>query len=405
VSDTDILVVGAGPAAMVAALESASHEFSVTLVAPTGTFTESDARTTALMMPAIGTLDRFGVWETLKPKSAPLKAMRIIDATGRLVRAPTVTFEAGEIGEEAFGYNIANHDLNAALSRTIEDSDRITRIDAMASAAAFFDEKATVTLSDGDIMDARLVVAADGVNSVIRKSAGIGARTWSYPQTAIVLTFAHTREHGHISTEFHTGTGPFTVVPMTGSRSSLVWVVEPGEAERIAALDPDDLAMKIERRMESMLGRISDVTKPQSWPLSGMIAHRFGAKRLMLAGHAAHAFPPIGAQGLNLGMRDVADLGRCLAATGSDPGPAAATNRYDRLRRADVTSRTGAVDLLNRSLLTGFLPVQCARAVGMGVLSSVPPLRSLFMREGMQPGSGFRSLFDRDTWVREKDPA
>jgi len=403
--ECDIVVVGGGPAGMAAALQSAKFGYSVVLVAPSGTFIESDDRTTALMMPGIDLLKDMGAWPNLEHDATPMKTMRILDGSHRLVRAPTVTFRAHEIDEPAFGYNIVNRALNAALSAVIEDVPAIRQIDSMASSAAYGPDGATVSLANGETINAKLVVAADGVNSILRESASIGTRKWSYPQTAVVLTFAHTRDHGFTSSEFHTETGPFAQVPMSGKRSSLVWVVQPDEAERLASLDGDILAGMIETRMQSMLGKVSDVSKPQCWPLSGMIAHRFGAERLVLVGQTAHIFPPIGAQGLNLSLRDIDDLGKCLQSAGVDPGSSDVTGRYDRMRRADVTTRTGTVDLLNRSLLTGFLPVQLARAVGLGAIAAIPPLRNIVMREGMAPGYGLRSLFERGKRLRERDRA
>lgn len=402
-STSDIVVVGGGPAGMAAALEAARHGYDVVLAAPTGTFIETDDRTTALMMPGIRMLQELGAWPDLDEDATPMRTMRIIDGTHRLVRAPTVTFQADEVGEEAFGYNIVNRALNAALQHAIEQSPSIRVVDSMASSASFGPDEAKIVLANGETLQTRLIVAADGVKSLIREAAGIGTRNWSYPQTAIVLTFEHSRDHNFTSTEFHRETGPFAQVPMRGKRSSLVWVEPPAEAERIAALDTGTLAGMIERNMQSMLGKVSNVSKPQCWPLSGMIAHRFGAERLMLAGQAAHIFPPIGAQGLNLSLRDISDLGKCLASAGIDPGAAGVTARYDRMRRADVTTRTGTVDILNRSLLTGFLPVQLARAVGLGMLAAIPPLRNIAMREGMAPGAGIRSLFSRP--LRERDRA
>jgi 2-octaprenyl-6-methoxyphenol hydroxylase len=401
--ETDIVIVGGGPAGMAAALECASHGFSVVLVAPADASGGGDDRTTALMLPAVRMLSGFGAWQAIELQAAPLKTMRIVDGSQRLVRAPTVTFEASEISESAFGYNITNRALNGALAEALNGTPAITRIDAMASSATFNTEQAVIALTNGETVGAKLAVGADGVHSVVREASGIGARSWAYPQTAVVLAFDHSREHGFASNEFHTETGPFTQVPMMGKRSSLVWVLDPGEAQRIARLDAEELAKMIEHRMGSMLGRVENVSKPQCWPLSGMVAHQFAGERLALAGQAAHVFPPIGAQGLNLGLRDVADLGICIASAGGDPGASAVTRRYDRIRRADITSRTGAVDLLNRSLLTDLLPVQFARAAGLGVLAAVPPLRGLMMREGMEPGSGFRALFSRG--LREKDQA
>lgn len=398
---TEILVVGGGPTGMAAAIEAASHGHDVLLVAPKAG-PESDERTTALMLPAIDLLREAGVWDALKDAATPLRTMRIIDGSHRLVRAPTVSFEANEIDEDVFGYNIPNRALNAALAEAVDGTPGIKRREGMASAATFSDGHATVTLMDGQLITARLVVAADGARSILRETAGIGSRRWSYPQSAVVLSFAHSRPHNNVSTEFHTESGPFTQVPMAGNQSSLVWVVTPQEAERITSTDPSALATEIETRMDSVLGQVSKVTKPQAWPLTGMIAHRFAATRIVLVGQAAHVFPPIGAQGLNLGLRDIADLGKCLPSAGMDPGAAAVTGRYNRLRVADVASRTGAVHLLNRSLLTGFLPIQLARAAGLGLLGAVKPLRGVMMREGVRPGSGLASLF-RLPRLRERD--
>jgi 2-octaprenyl-6-methoxyphenol hydroxylase len=389
---------------MAAALEAASHGYSVALAAPEASTGKDDRRTTALMMPAVRMLGDFEVWPTLAGHATPLRTMRLIDGSSRLMRAPTVSFTAGEIDEDAFGYNIANSDLNGALLDAVAATPAITVVPAMASSATFGDDGCTVALSDGQTLDARLAVAADGINSLIREAAGIGVRRWSYPQTAVVLTFAHTRSHEFISTEFHTETGPFTTVPMQGNRSSLVWVLQPDEAERVSTLDREDIAALVEKRMDSMLGAISEISTPQCWPLSGMIAHRFAGRRMMLVGQAAHVFPPIGAQGLNLGFRDIEDLGTCLAAAPADPGSAGVTARYHRMRGADILTRTGAVDLLNRSLLTDFLPVQFARAAGIALLSAVSPLRSLAMREGMAPGSGLRTIFGRRKPLTETGP-
>ena len=146
--------------------------------------------------------------------------------------------------------------------------------------------------------------------------------------------------------------------------------------------------------MHSMLGKVSNVGRVQAWPLSSLVAEMFAHTRLMLIGQAAHAFPPIGAQGLNLGFRDIADLGAVLSQE-TDPGADRVTSAYGRKRRADILLRTGAVDALNRSLLTGFLPVQMTRAAGMSLLRNVPFLRSVFMHEGMRPGSGFSALRKR----------
>ena len=204
-----------------------------------------------------------------------------------------------------------------------------------------------------------------------------------------MLNFGHSREHGFISTEFHTETGPFTQVPLPGNRSSLVWVVKPETAEELAALDDAALSVRVEQKMQSMLGRVSVEPGRQVYPLSALMPARFAQDRIALVGEAAHVFPPIGAQGLNLGIRDVEDIVRTASEYRDDPGSPAALAAYDRRRRPDVLARSTAVNLLNVSLLSDMLPAQMARSAGLGVLGALAPLRAFFMREGMQPGSGF----------------
>ncbi|MEC9342548.1 MAG: FAD-dependent monooxygenase, partial [Pseudomonadota bacterium] len=149
----------------------------------------------------------------------------------------------------------------------------------------------------------------------------------------------------------------------------------------------------IERLMQSMLGRIRILGEVQAWPLSGMTARRFGSGSLVLVGEAAHVFPPIGAQGFNLGIRDVQLVDRLTAA--GKGGLSRLGDSYHARRLADIGTRTASIDLLNRSLLSGFLPVQAARSLALHAFSGIGPLRRMVMREGVAPGSQFRHLADR----------
>ncbi|WP_273792794.1 UbiH/UbiF family hydroxylase [Brucella anthropi] len=390
---TDIVISGSGPAGMMAALALGAKGYRTVLLGPETD--KGDSRTTALMMPAIRLLEGLGVWSDIEPEAAALASMRIIDATRRLVRSPVVTFRAGEIDEIAFGYNIPNAVLNKKLAEAVARNPNIQRINASVIEYRHNGDHVTITLSGGDTLHTRLVVAADGRNSMARESAGIRTRRWSYPQTAVVLSFSHSVDHENISTEFHTEEGPFTQVPLKGKRSSLVWVVNPGRAEALLALDEITLAQRIEEMMQSMLGKIKLEIKPQAWPLSGLVPHVFAAKRTILIGEAAHVFPPIGAQGLNLGSRDVETLVKAIESDPVDPGSDRVIRAYDRARRPDILARTGSVDALNRSLLSGMLPAQIVRGVGLEMLRSFAPLRAFFMREGLRPGSGFSHLLPK----------
>jgi 2-octaprenyl-6-methoxyphenol hydroxylase len=388
----EVAIIGGGLTGSVAALALARAGRKVAFIAPAAE--DTDRRTTALMDQSIRLLERLGLWETIEPSAAPLSVMQIIDGTKRLLRAPTTQFRALDVGLPAFGYNIPNKALHGTLDAAVAAEPNLVQIHDRVELFDFGQERVTLTLSQGEALSADFVVAADGRNSAAREAASIGTRRWSYPQTALVLNFAHTAPHGNVSTEFHTETGPFTQVPLPGSRSSLVWVVRPEEAERLGSLPLEELSTIVETRMQSMLGKVAIDTAPQTWPLSSLMAERFGKGRLALVGEAAHAFPPIGAQGLNLSLRDIIDLSQSLSAHPDRPIPADAGDRFNSRRRPDIMTRTFGVDLLNRSLLSDFLPVQMARAAGLHLLASAPPLRNLVMQEGIEPGRGLRSLFD-----------
>ncbi|WP_375608362.1 MULTISPECIES: UbiH/UbiF family hydroxylase [unclassified Bartonella] len=386
----DIAVIGAGPVGMLAALSLAHEGLSVFLVGPPAHTDE--LRTTALMMPAIRTLQKLNIWNSLQKHAAALSRMRIIDITSRIVRAPTVHFFSAEIDEKAFGYNIPNVELNSALTDAVTHMPNITRFISAAKSFHHTKSHVCITLSDGRVIQAPLVIAADGRHSLTRAAAGINIKQWNYPQKALVLNFSHEFSHQNTSTEFHTEHGPFTQVPLPGRRSSLVWVVHPSRAEELLNIKSKAIAKIIENQMQSMLGTLTLETSIQSWPLSGLLAHHFAANRTILVGEAAHVFPPIGAQGLNLGFRDVQTLIDILPNEISNSNPEMIVARYNKCRKPDILIRSGAVHTLNSALLSHMFPVHIVRSVGLGLLHNCSPLRNLFMREGMYPGYGFKEI-------------
>jgi 2-octaprenyl-6-methoxyphenol hydroxylase len=383
----EVAVVGGGPAGLTAAIALASAGIETALIAKVP---PTDNRTTALLSGSVAGLEALDVWPLCREQSAALTAIRMIDDTARLLRAPEVIFDAAEIGLEAFGYNIENRHLMAALDARASQLAQLRQVNAAVTAVDPDEEAVTLRLADDSTIIARLVIGADGRRSLCRAAAGIETDHRSYPQSALTLNLDHARPHNGISTEFHTETGPFTLVPLPGLRSSLVCVVDPAEVEQLGALDAPALSAEIERRAHSMLGKVAVEDGRGVFPLATETAQSFGRSRIALVGEAAHVIPPIGAQGLNLGLRDAATIGELAVEarrSGSDVGAPELLDQYDRRRRADVTSRAFAVDALNRSLLSDFLPVQGARGFGLYLLDKIGPLRRAVMREGVEPAA------------------
>jgi 2-octaprenyl-6-methoxyphenol hydroxylase len=396
--DASAIVVGGGPAGLTAAITLAAGGIATVLAGKRPP--PSDNRTTALLAGSVTALATLGVWQLCADRAAAFKVMRIVDDTGRLWRAPEVKFEADEIGLEVFGYNIENRHLVEALDRRTPALTNLRVIDNEVLSVEPRERAVVVTLKNGEVLNAPLAIGADGRRSLCRAGAGIAMEEHSYPQVALTASFKHSRPHHDTSTEFHTPSGPFTLVPLPGKRSSLVWVLDPVDADALAALDDDALSIEIERASHSILGKIEIEPERGYFPLNRASANRYAANRIALVGEAAHIIPPIGAQGLNLGLRDAASIGELAIAAqrgGRDIGGINLLAAYDNMRRADISSRVLAVDLLNRTLLTDFLPVQGARGLGLYLLDRIGPLRRALMREGVAPTASQPRLMRGET--------
>jgi 2-octaprenyl-6-methoxyphenol hydroxylase len=384
--DTDILISGAGPAGLAAACALGAEGHRVTLVDPRPPVTEegdpeADLRTTALLQPARTLLDRAGAWEGLAPHGTPLDVMRIVDAGG--AKPVARDFVATDIGEETFGWNFPNWALRGALLARVRTMPNVDLRLGVAVAGLFARSTgARVTLSDDARLTASLVVACDGRDSPLRAMAGIGARTVDYRQTALVFAVTHDQPHGNVSIEVHRSGGPFTLVPLPDAeglpRSAVVWMDDArAQADRLAM---DDTAFEAEAdaRSAGVLGRLRLTGRRAAWPILTRLADRLTGQRLALAAEAAHAMPPIGAQGLNTSLKDIAALRDLTEAKGI--GTEAMLAAYQRARWPDMAARMAGIDLLNRTSIAAAAPL---RGLGIRAIHDVMPIRRGLMRLGM----------------------
>ncbi|MBZ0217230.1 MAG: FAD-dependent monooxygenase, partial [Fimbriimonadaceae bacterium] len=299
-----------------------------------------------------------------------------------------VEFNADEIGDEPYGHNFQNTDLVAALREKARQTDSLELSGNEVKSVRIKSSGVTLVDTAECIRRIGLVVAADGRNSMCRKAAGINVTTTRLPQTALAFNISHTRPHDNISTEFHRPHGPLTFVPLPADRSSVVWVESPDAAKRLLEMDRSEFREELQEKSYGILGEITEIGPIGSFPLSHLGADTLAQNRTVLVGEAGHVVPPIGAQGLNLGFRDaaaIADLVQTARTNGLTAYDDSVLSAYNKNRKSDISSRSKFVELLNRSVLSDFLPVQAARGVGLYALTKSNPLRRLAMKTGIGP--------------------
>jgi 2-octaprenyl-6-methoxyphenol hydroxylase len=384
----DILVGGGGYVGLSVAvsIKKAAPHLSVAVIdaAPADVW-KKDARASAIAAAAARMLDALGLWDRMLPEAQPINRMVITDSrTSDPVRPVFLTFE-GEAGPgEPFAHMVPNPamigpllDAANALGVELRTS---TTIDSFTTDTRC----ATATLSSGETLEARLLVACDGAKSKLRDGAGIKTVHWDYGQSGIVTTVEHERPHDGVAEEHFLPAGPFAVLPLPGNRSSLVWTERTEDADRLVTADDLVFEEELERRFGHKLGAIRPVGPRRAFPLGLTLARSFVANRFALAGDAAHGIHPISGQGLNLGFKDVAALTETIVDAdrlGLDIGALNVLERYEGWRRFDTFRMGVTTDVLNRLFSNDVTPIRIARDFGLGLVDRMPALKSFFIKQ------------------------
>ena len=343
-----------------------------------------DPRATAIVAACRRLFETIGVWNDVAGGAQPILDMVVTDSKLEDATRPTFLTFSGDVEPgEPFAHMVENRYLIDALVQHAVTQGIDLRGLAVSDFAARSDGIA-VTLSDGSVVEASLLVAADGARSKLRESAGIATHGWDYDQSGIVVTVGHERDHLGRAEEHFLPAGPFAILPLSGKRSSLVWTEKRKEAARIVALGDDEFHGELERRFGLHLGEVKALDKPRAFPLGYFVARSFIGERLALVGDAAHVIHPIAGQGLNMGLKDVAALAEVIvdaARLGIDPGQADVLERYQRWRRFDTMAMGFATNSLNFLFSNESTLLRTVRDIGLGLVDRAPPLKGLFIRQ------------------------
>lgn len=384
---SDILIAGGGIVGLTLAV-ALRHELgegvAVEVCDPRAGRRQASLRASALVAGPRRMLDAIGIWSVIAAHAQPIVDMVVTDSrTDDPVRPSLLTFAGDLEPGEPFAHMIFNDALVGALEQAAARLD----IPIARTAVARFETGrglTTADLGDGTRRRTRLLVAADGGRSRLRSQARIRCVGWTYPQVGIVATVEHEREHEGRAYEHFLPSGPFAVLPLTGRRSSIVWTERPDLAVALLERDEADLQAALTQRFGHRLGALTPLDRPRALALELSIARDFVAERFALVGDAAHVVHPIAGQGLNLGLRDVADLVDRIAETmrlGLDPGAPAPLAAYQRARRLDSVAMAASTDALNRLFSNDVTPLRLLRDLGLGAVDRLPRLKRYFIRE------------------------
>jgi 2-octaprenyl-6-methoxyphenol hydroxylase len=386
--DAELVIAGGGLTGLLLGVACARAGLAVAIVdrhEPAAMLGEQfDGRTSAIAYGSRNVIEAIGLWADIVADAQPILEIRVADDRSRLF----LHYDHRELEAGApLGYIVENSVLRRRLIECISSIPNLhflTPIEVSSVSAS--PHGVTATLSDGRQIRARLVAAADGAGSPLRRAAGIDTVEWRYPQAGIVISVRHERPHHGVAVEHFLPAGPFAILPMTGNHSSIVWTERAELAPRLIELSDPAFTAELVARFGDFLGAVEPIGPRWTYPLALRLAKAYIAPRLTLIGEAAHVIHPIAGQGLNLGIRDVAVLAELLIDArrlGLDIGDEAVLRRYQQWRRFDVFALAAVTDGLNRLFSNALPPVRIARDVGLAAVHRLPPLKRILMRDAM----------------------
>jgi 2-octaprenylphenol hydroxylase len=403
--DFDVVIVGGGMVgtclAALLAREEAFAGWQIALVDPSPPRKPQDdaldLRVSALSRASERILTAARAWDAIAPYASPYSEMVVWDAASTVDRPDALRFAAAETAEPNLGHIVENLRVQWAL----HESPLLRGITAVRSALAGLEidaDSARVMLEDGRRLTCRLVIGADGSQSVARQLAGIGRSGWAYDQTAVVAHLRPERPHRETAWQRFLPNGPLALLPLQDGRVSLVWSTTPAEAEELLQVDEREFSERVSVASDHVLGRLELASGRAGYPLALWHARAYVQPRLALVGDAAHTIHPLAGQGVNLGFLDCAALLQVLAdamARGEEPHGLRALRRYERWRRSENAIVMGICDTLNRLFTEKSVAVAGLRRFGLSVVTRQPLLRRTLIERALGVGGDAPQLARR----------
>ncbi|MFB1488048.1 MULTISPECIES: UbiH/UbiF/VisC/COQ6 family ubiquinone biosynthesis hydroxylase [unclassified Thiocapsa] len=394
----DLLVVGGGMVGAALARACSGKGLRIAVIEtrtpqrewPAG---EVDLRVSALSRASQRILARLGAWQRIGALGAnPYRKMCVWDAIG----GGSIHFDAQSLGEPDLGHIVENRVIQLALWETLESSPDIRLVCPASIVEIERTETASrVVLADGQVIAGRLLVAADGRDSLVRELSGIETEGRDYDQRAIVANILPQQWHEETAWQRFLPTGPLALLPLADGRCSLVWSATEGRAAELLAMGDAAFSAALTDASEARLGALVVEGSRAAFPLRLQHAKQYVLPGLALVGDAAHAVHPLAGQGVNLGFLDAAELAAAIDLAlerGRDIAGLWALRHYERARRGDNTVMLAAMDLIKRAFSNEAPPVAAARSLGLTLTDRIGPIKALFMQRALGLGSDLPPL-------------
>jgi 2-octaprenyl-6-methoxyphenol hydroxylase len=377
--DYDLVIVGGGIVGLTLASALKDSGFSVLLVeAKVESAAVAKGQAYAVHMLSALIFQGIGIWNKILPNIETFRRVRLSDADYPAV----VEWETGDINTKYLGYVAEHQALLHPLHEFVKNCPNVTYLcPAQVVNIQYQQDVVTMDVKIADQMQTvrtKLVVAADGSRSPIRQAAGIKTRGWKYWQSCIVAFVKPEKPHNNTAYEKFWSSGPFAILPLPGNRCRIVWTAPHEEAKALCALDDEQFLRKLQARYGNQMGKLELLGDRFIFQVQLMQSDRYALHRLALIGDAAHNCHPVGGQGLNLGIRDVAALAQVLQeadAQGEDIGNIEVLKRYERWRQRENLTILGFTDLLDRMFSNNILPVVIVRRLGLWMMQRIPMVK------------------------------